>query len=168
MRVAGNLGLPIVSLIDTRGADPSVDSENAGIAWEIARTTEALLSVATPTIACVTGEGGSGGALALAATDRLFAFEHSFFSVIGPELAATILWRDAARATEAARVLRLTARDLLDLGIADEVIPEPLEPHRLAAKLAYHLDGLAAIDTEQLLAERTKRWRANGNRQEST
>jgi acetyl-CoA carboxylase alpha subunit len=168
LRIAENLGIPVVTLIDTRGADPSSTSENLGIAWAIARTTEAMLSVETPTVAVVTGEGGSGGALALAATDRVLAYEHSIFSVIGPELAATILWRDAGRAAEAARLLHLTAADLQALGIADELIPEPLEGQRLTARLAYHLDDLGALGKDELLERRAQRWRGDGNRQTST
>jgi acetyl-CoA carboxylase carboxyl transferase subunit beta len=168
LRFAENLGVPVITFIDTRGADPSPDSENAGIAWAIARTTEAMLTTKVPTVAVITGEGGSGGALALASADRVLAYEQSIFSVIGPELAATILWRDAGRAAEAARVLHLTGPDLYDLGIADALIPEPLEPARLASTLAYHLDDLASLSTSDLLEHRMKRWRNDGDRQTST
>lgn len=155
--LAERLDLPIVSLVDTRGADPSSGSENAGIAQEIAATFDALLQGGVPTISVVTGEGGSGGALAFACTDRLLAMETSIFSVIGPEGAAEILWRDGGRAPEAARLLRLSSTDLLRLGIADALVSD--EVARLGETLAYHLDGLASRDIEEVLAARHERWR---------
>ncbi|QXC62676.1 hypothetical protein KSP35_07740 [Aquihabitans sp. G128] len=125
--LAGRLGLPVVSFVDTSGADPSPASENDGIAAEIARTFAALAAVPTATVAVCVGEGGSGGALALAATDRLLVQEHAVFSVIGPEGAAAILERDAARAPEVAGRLGLTSTDLLQLGIVDAVVGDDLE-----------------------------------------
>ena len=156
--IAERLGLPVITLVDTRGADPSSGSENTGIASEIARTFDRLLTVRVPTISVVTGEGGSGGALAFACTDRLLATTTSIFSVIGPEGAAEILWRDGGRAPEAARLLRLTAADLVDMNIADALVPD-LDPERLAGTLAYHLDRLAAPEIEEVLAARSERWR---------
>jgi acyl-CoA carboxylase subunit beta len=156
--IAGRLGIPVVTLIDTRGADPSEDSEAGGIAWEIAQLFRAMLEVQVPTLAILTGEGGSGGALAFGCTDVLLAYEQSFFSVIGPELAAEILWRDSGRAQEAARALRLTAHDLLDLEIADELLPEPLDSGSLRATIAYHLDRLQE-DPGDRAATRQRRWR---------
>lgn len=123
VEVAGRLDIPIVTLVDTRGADPSADSEAGGIAWEIARLFEAMLRTPTSVLSLVTGEGGSGGALAFATSDRLVAFERSIFSVIGPEGAAEILWRNDLRAPDAARALKLTGADLHELGIADDVAP---------------------------------------------
>lgn len=155
--IAGRLRIPIVTLVDTRGADPSEESEAGGIAWEIASLYEKLLSVLVPTISVVTGEGGSGGALAFAATDVLLAYEGSFFSVIAPELAAEILWRDAARGADAARRLRLGAHDLLRLGIADELVPEPPDPATLKRLIAYHLGRLAGDDS--FMERRLDRWR---------
>ena len=125
---------------------------------------EILLCHPTPTITVVVGEGGSGGALALASADRVLAYAGSFFSVIGPEAAATILWRDPGRAAEAARLLRPTAADLIDLGIADALIPEPVEGSGLARLLAYHLDLLQAQDAAERIELRKKRWRGHGNR----
>lgn len=159
LAVAERLKVPVVTLIDTRGADPSEHSESDGIAWAIAETFNAMLGVTVPTLAIVTGEGGSGGALALSVADRLIAYEHSIFSVIGPELAAEILWRDAGRAAEAARSLRLSAHDLLRLGIADAVAPEPLSGSSIKNVIAYHLGELAGEDEQQRLTRRTHRWR---------
>jgi acetyl-CoA carboxylase alpha subunit len=157
--IAERLGIPVVTLIDTRGADPSEDSEAGGIAWEIAQLFKAMLELKVSSMAVVTGEGGSGGALAFGCTDLLLAYERSFFSVIGPELAAEILWRDSSRAEEAARTLRLTAQDLLNLGIADALIPEPLDSGSLRTTIAYHLDRLRGRSGD-LAAARQQRWRA--------
>lgn len=122
--LAGRLGLPVVTLVDTPGADPSPDAEADGIAGEIASTFEALAGCPTPTVSVCVGEGGSGGALALSYTDRLLMCEHAIFSVIAPEGAAAILERDVAKAPEVAGSLRLTARDMRDLGVVDGVISE--------------------------------------------
>ena len=120
-----------------------------------------MLQTPVPVISLVTGEGGSGGALAFAVGDVLVVFEGGFFSVIGPEGAAQILWRDADRAPEAARALRLSARDLLDLGIADEIIAEPLSAESIRRVVAYHLDRLqSALPAEQLVERRRQRWRS--------
>jgi acyl-CoA carboxylase subunit beta len=122
--LAGRLGMPVVTLVDTPGADPSPAAEVDGVASEIARTLAALASCPTPTVSVCVGEGGSGGALALSYTDRLLMCEHAIFSVIAPEGAAAILERDAAKAPEVAERLRLTSGDMLDLGVVDEVIGE--------------------------------------------
>jgi acetyl-CoA carboxylase alpha subunit/acetyl-CoA carboxylase beta subunit len=122
--LAGRLGLPVVTLVDTPGADPSPDAEADGIAGAIAGTFEALAGCPTPTVSVCVGEGGSGGALALSYTDRLLMCEHAIFSVIAPEGAAAILERDVAKAPEVAGSLRLTARDMRDLGVVDGVISE--------------------------------------------
>ena len=170
IEIAVRLGLPIVSIVDTPGADPSADSEAAGIAGEIARTFRDLLSAPVPTLSIVTGEGGSGGALAFCTTDVLLAYENSVFSVIGPELAAEILWRDSERGAEAARLLKISAADLLTLGIADGLIPEPLTPASLENVIAYHLSRLCdAGSGDDLRAARLQRWRSRyGDREEST
>jgi acetyl-CoA carboxylase beta subunit len=159
--IAARLGLPVVTIVDTRGADPSEASEKGGVAWEIARLFEAMLTAPVPVLSIVTGEGGSGGALAFAAADVLLAYESSIFSVIGPELAAEILWRDTSRAPEAARRLRLSARDLLELGIADGVLAEPFDARSLARAVAYHLARLeeGPGSMEELVARRQRRWR---------
>src|SRR5690606_23741964 len=126
MRLAERFGLPIVTFVDTAGAYPGVDAEARGQAEAIARSIEVCLSVRTPLVAVVIGEGGSGGAIALAAADRVYMLEHAVYSVISPEGCASILWRSAEQAKEAAEALRLTAEDLLKLGVIDGVIPEPL------------------------------------------
>ena len=160
VELAGRLHLPIATLVDPRGADPSEDSESAGVAWEIARLFEAMLSTDSPIVSVVTGEGGSGGALAFATADVVIAYDHSFFSVIGPEGAAQILWRDPSRAPEAARLLKVTAHDLKRLGIADSVVAEPLDGASLRGVVAYHLDRAArAGSAEDTAAARRRRWR---------
>ena len=156
--IARRLRLPVVTLVDTRGADPSAPSEADGIAWEIAALFEAMLQVPVPVISFVTGEGGSGGALAFAAGDRLLAFDRSIFSVIGPEGAAEILWRDGNRAPEAASMLRLTAADLLDLGIADEVLPGTATPDAVRYSIATNLDSLSS--TADPARARRAKWRS--------
>ncbi|HEY7876503.1 MAG TPA: carboxyl transferase domain-containing protein [Actinomycetota bacterium] len=167
VEIASRLDLPIVTIVDTRGADPSEASENAGIAWEIARLFEAMLTAPVPILSIVSGEGGSGGALAFATADLVLAYESSVFSVIGPELAAQILWRDVSRAPDAARALRLTARDLVDLGIADGLLAEPFTADSLIRAVAYHLAGLEArsASADELVTQRQRRWRgpAGGN-----
>ncbi|HEV2757337.1 MAG TPA: carboxyl transferase domain-containing protein [Actinomycetota bacterium] len=143
VRLAAGLGIPVVTLVDTPGADPSEESERGGIAWAIAELFEAMLTAPVPVVSVVTGEGGSGGALAFATADVLLAYEDAVFEVIAPELAATILWRDGGRAAEAARLLRIGAASLASLGICDEVLPGRPEPRPLAAAVAYHLARLA-------------------------
>lgn len=168
LEIAERLRLPVATIVDTRGADPSPASENAGIAWEIARLFEAFLTLPVPVISVVSGEGGSGGALAFAAADRLLIYRDAVFSVVGPEAAAQILWRDVAKAPEAARLQRLTAHDLQDLGIADEVVESRLSPEGLASVLAYHL---ARLEEERAAGrnwahDRQTRWRNPRGKQE--
>lgn len=126
MHLADKFQLPIVTFVDTAGAFPGVDAEARGQAEAIARSIEVCLSVSVPLISCVIGEGGSGGAIAIAAGDRILMLEHAIYSVISPEGCASILWRSAAHAPEAAAALHLTAQDLYHLGVIDEIIPEPL------------------------------------------
>ncbi|MFC0505800.1 acetyl-CoA carboxylase carboxyltransferase subunit alpha [Micromonospora costi] len=125
MRLAARLGLPVVTLVDTPGADPGVGAEEQGQAAAIAENILALTVLPTPVVAVVTGEGGSGGALALAVADRVLMLQHAVYSVISPEGCAAILWPDRSAAPEAARALRLTAPDLHRLGVVDEIVPEP-------------------------------------------
>ena len=141
--IAERLGLPLVTFIDTPGADPSPRSERGGIAWEIAKTFECLLTLQVPVLSIVSGAGGSGGALALAVADTLLIYDDAYFSVIGPEAAAEIMWRDDTRAPDAARMQKLTAATLIDLGIADGVLATPIEPRSLRDTIAYHLDRSA-------------------------
>jgi len=126
MALADHFGLPVITLVDTPGAYPGVDAEARGQAEAIARSIEACLGLGVPLVSVIIGEGGSGGAMALAAADTLLMLEHAVYSVISPEGCASILWRDGAQAENAAESLRLTAQDLEKLGIIDEVIPEPL------------------------------------------
>jgi acetyl-CoA carboxylase carboxyl transferase subunit beta len=154
--VASRLDIPVVTLVDTPGADASEDSEAEGVAWAIAATFEAMLAAPVPILAIVTGEGGSGGALALASGDRLLVYDDTIFSVIGPELAAEILFRDPGRAQEAAGLLKPTAADLVELGIADELLPGPPDADSISHVLAYHLDLLQNGDP----ARRRRRWRS--------
>ncbi len=125
MQFAEKFGKPIITFIDTPGAYPGIAAEERGQAEAVARNLREMAGLRTPIIAVVTGEGGSGGALALGVADRVFMLEHAIYSVISPEGCATILWEDAARARDAAEVLRITAPDLLKLGVIDAVIPEP-------------------------------------------
>ncbi|QQR68424.1 MAG: acetyl-CoA carboxylase carboxyltransferase subunit alpha [Alphaproteobacteria bacterium] len=126
MRLAERFDLPVITFVDTAGAFPGVDAEARGQAEAIARSIEVCLDITTPLVACVIGEGGSGGAIAIAAADRILMMEHSIYSVISPEGCASILWRSPAQAPEAAAALKLTAQDLKGLGLVDTVVPEPV------------------------------------------
>ena len=126
MRLADRFGIPVVSLVDTPGAFPGVQAEERGQAEAIARSTEECLSLKVPLIAVIVGEGGSGGAVAIAAANRVLMFEHAVYSVISPEGCASILWRTADKAADAAEAMKITAQDLLSLGVADRIVDEPL------------------------------------------
>jgi acetyl-CoA carboxylase carboxyl transferase subunit alpha len=164
-RLAEKFGLPVVTLVDTGGAYPGKDAEEGGQAGAIARSIEAFANLAVPTVTVVIGEGGSGGALALAVADRVMMLENSVYSVISPEGCAALVWRDAAEAARAAEALRLTARDLLELGLIDQVIPEPTGgahlDHRVTAKRVMREVQLALSELERLQpAERLRLRRA--------
>ena len=163
MRLADRFGLPVVALVDTPGAYPGVDAEARGQAEAIARCIETCLAVCVPLVAVVIGEGGSGGALALAAANRVMMLEHAIYSVISPEGCASILWRDGDQAKAAAEALRLTARDLQKLGVIDAIVPEPLGgAHRLPEAaidavgdaIEAALSDLAALEREALKQQR--------------
>src|SRR5213075_2797903 len=126
MRLAERFDLPVLTFVDTAGAYPGIDAEARGQSEAIARAIETCLDIAVPLIATIIGEGGSGGAVALAAGNRVLMLEHAIYSVISPEGCASILWRDAEHAQEAAEALRLTAQDLQALGVIDRIVPEPL------------------------------------------
>ena len=167
MELAGRFGLPILSFVDTAGAFPGIDAEARGQAEAIARSIEAGLDAPVPFIATIIGEGGSGGAIALAAADRVLMLEHAIYSVISPEGCASILWRDAAQASVAAEALRLTAEDLKRLAIIDAVVPEPLGgAHRdaaamiaaVGARIEEVLEPLAALDGATLRARRREKF----------
>lgn len=166
-QLAEKFHLPILTFIDTPAADPGMESEARGQAWAISACLRTLLRVEVPTLSVVIGEGGSGGALALAVCDRLLMLENAIFAVASPEACASILWRDAARAPDAAATMRITADDLHRFGIIDEIIPEPIPAHldpietirRTGATLARHLDELLAHWSAQgPAAARRVRW----------
>src|SRR5580765_2668550 len=126
MQLADRFGLPVVTLVDTPGAFPGVEAEERGQAEAIARSTEQCLALKVPMVAVIVGEGGSGGAVAIAAANRVLMFEHAIYSVISPEGCASILWRTGDKAAEAADAMKITAVDLHGLGVIDRVIPEPV------------------------------------------
>ncbi|MET8042872.1 acetyl-CoA carboxylase carboxyltransferase subunit alpha [Micromonospora sp. NPDC005215] len=171
MRLAARLGLPVVTLVDTPGADPGVSAEEQGQAAAIAENILTLTVLPTPVLAVITGEGGSGGALALAVADRVLMLENAVYSVISPEGCAAILWPDRSAAPQAARALRLTAPDLRRLGVVDEVVPEPAtaahdDPaetaHRLRAALLANLLPLLDVPPAMLVRLRRQRFRRFG------
>ena len=171
MQLADRFGLPVVSLVDTSGAFPGVQAEERGQAEAIARSTEQCLAMGVPMIAAVVGEGGSGGAVAIAAANRVLMFEHAVYSVISPEGCASILWRTADKAADAAEAMRVTASDLQALGVVDRIVPEPLggahrEPMEaignLKSAIIEELDGLAKLDRAQILEQRRAKFLAIG------
>jgi len=171
MQLADRFGLPIVTLVDTPGAFPGVQAEERGQAEAIARSTEQCLALNVPLIAVIVGEGGSGGAVALAAANRVLMFEHAIYSVISPEGCASILWRTADKAADAAEAMKITASDLQALGVVDRVIEEPLGgAHRhpdsamaeLKQALIEEIDGCAALGPKELLAQRRAKFLAGG------
>jgi acetyl-CoA carboxylase carboxyl transferase subunit alpha len=173
MELADRFSLPVLAFIDTAGAFPGIDAEERGQAEAIARSTDACLALGAPNIALIIGEGGSGGAVALATANRTLMLEHAVYSVISPEGAASILWRDSARAEEAASSMRITAQDLLRLGVIDTIVPEPLGgAHRdpqgavVAAgeALDVQLGKLGGMDAAALRAERAEKFLAIGRR----
>jgi acetyl-CoA carboxylase carboxyl transferase subunit alpha len=173
MRLAERFRLPILAFVDTAGAYPGVASEERGQAEAIARSIETCLAVRVPLIAAVIGEGGSGGAIALATANRVFMLEHAVYSVISPEGCASILWRSGEQAKDAAEALRLTADDLLKLGVIDAVVPEPLGgAHRdppaaidaVAEAVGEALDELARRDGATLVHERREKFLAMGQK----
>jgi len=126
MDMADRFSLPVVSLVDTAGAYPGIGAEERGQAEAIARSTDCCLSLGVPIISVIIGEGGSGGAVAIATANRIYMLEHAIYTVASPEAAASILWRDSTRAQDAATNMKITAQDLLKLGVVDGVIPEPV------------------------------------------
>jgi acetyl-CoA carboxylase carboxyl transferase subunit alpha len=126
MDLADKFGLPVITLVDTAGAYPGIEAEERGQAEAIARSTDRCLALGVPMVAIVTGEGGSGGAVAIATANRVLMLEHSIYTVASPEAAASILWRDSARAIDAATSMKITAQDLKTLGIIDVIITEPV------------------------------------------
>jgi acetyl-CoA carboxylase carboxyl transferase subunit alpha len=167
MHLADRFRLPLVTLIDTSGAYPGIDAEARGQGEAIARCTDACLSLGVPVIACIVGEGGSGGAVALAAGNRVLMLEHAIYAVIAPEGCASILWRSAERASDAAEAMRVTAQDLLKLKVIDGVVPEPVGgAHRgvkqtvraLAQAIESALDEFSSLPPAELKARRREKF----------
>jgi len=168
---AEKFALPVICLIDTPGADPSMESETRGQGNAIAENILVMAQLRTPLVSLVIGEGGSGGALAIGVTDRILMLEHSVYSVAAPEASAAILWRDASKAADAAKTMRITAQDLHEMAIVDEVIPEPEggahhTPEatvRLAGeRLMHHIEHLSTLPMQVLLDQRYQKYRVIG------
>ncbi len=173
MQHAERFSMPIVTLIDTAGAALDLEAEERGISQAIAENLIGMSRLRTPILCIVIGEGGSGGALGISVGDRILMMQYAYYTVASPEAAASILWRDSAHAASAAETMRITAPELLDLGLIEGIIPEPLgaahHDHREAARLlkeaiATHLDELTAQPVDTLLAQRYERFRRIGTR----
>jgi len=173
MRLADRFGLPVLTFVDTAGAYPGIDAEARGQAEAIARAIETCLDIKVPLVAAIIGEGGSGGAIALAAGNTVLMLEHAIYSVISPEGCASILWRNGEHAQDAAEALRLTAQDLQRLGVVDRIVPEPLggaqrAPKEAVDQLGEALDEalrpLLALDRVTLRLQRREKFLAMGSR----
>jgi acetyl-CoA carboxylase carboxyl transferase subunit alpha len=171
MEMANRFGLPVITLVDTSGAYPGVDAEERGQAEAIARSTDCCLSLVVPLVSVVIGEGGSGGAIAIATGNSVMMLEHAVYSVISPEGAASILWRDPARSKDAAAALKITAQDLKRLGVIDEIIPEPQggahrQPSKAIANVSdaieRSLTSLSGVSGEMLRTQRREKFLAIG------
>ena len=171
MELADRFDVPVITLVDTSGAFPGIQAEERGQAEAIARSTQAALDLGVPTVAAIVGEGGSGGAVALSAANRVLMFEHAVYSVISPEGCASILWRTAEKAADAAEAMRITAADLKRLGVIDTIVPEPVGgAHRapdvaiaaLSDALSNALSQLAGMDAKALRADRRRKFLAMG------
>ncbi|EFO81635.1 acetyl-CoA carboxylase, carboxyl transferase, alpha subunit [Oscillochloris trichoides DG-6] len=171
MRQAEKFAIPVICFVDTPAADPKKESEERGQANAIAESILVMTNLRVPIISAVIGEGGSGGALALSVADRLIMQENTIYSVASPEATASILWRDSAKAPDAARALKLTAQDLYNLRIIDEVVAEPeggahQEPQEairiLGERILAHLDAISQIEINTLLKQRYQKYRTIG------
>lgn len=171
MELADRFGIPVVSLVDTSGAFPGIQAEERGQAEAIARSTEKCLALGVPMIACIVGEGGSGGAVALAAADRILMFQYAVYSVISPEGCASILWRTGDKAADAAQAMKMTADDLKGLRIIDRIVEEPIGgAHRdhgmaaaaLALAIDEELEALSAFSSKELLQQRRTKFLSMG------
>src|SRR3954454_18132087 len=171
MRLAEKFGLPVISLIDTPGAFPGIGSEECHISEAIAVNLREMMNLRVPTIAIVIGEGGSGGALGIGVSDRVLILENAYYSVISPEACSAILWKDRRHAAEAAEALKLTAEDLIGLGVDDEIVPEPeggahrdpdLAAANLGTALRRNLERLSALSLDELLQNRYEKFRKLG------
>ncbi len=172
MRLAEKFGLPVIALIDTPGAYPGIGSEERHIAEAIAVNLREMMNLRVPILAVVIGEGGSGGALGIGVADRVMILEHAYYSVISPEACSAILWKDRRHAPEAAEALKLTADDLMRLGVVDEVVPEPeggahrdhdLAAAHLGSALRRNLERTTALREKELLKKRYDKFRRLGN-----
>jgi acetyl-CoA carboxylase carboxyl transferase subunit alpha len=172
MQLAEKFSLPVIALIDTPGAYPGIGSEERHIAEAIAVNLREMMNLQVPILAVVIGEGGSGGALGIGVADRVMIMENAYYSVISPEACSAILWKDRRHAPEAAEALKLTADDLMRLGVVDEVVPEPeggahrsheVAAQNLSAALLRNLERVAALTTEELLKKRYEKFRRLGN-----
>lgn len=172
MDIADRFGIPIISLVDTPGAFPGIGAEERGQFQAIAESIRKMLKIKVPFIATVIGEGGSGGALAIAVGDRVLAMEYSIYSVISPEGCASILWKDAKKASEAAEALKLTAKDLKEFGIIDDIIPEPLggahkDPvvamNNFKSYVLSHLNEVEKMDPDTRLKKRREKYANMGS-----
>jgi acetyl-CoA carboxylase carboxyl transferase subunit alpha len=171
MELADRFGIPLLSLVDTAGAYPGIGAEERGQAEAIARSTEACLNLGVPNIALIIGEGGSGGAIAIATANRVLMLEHAIYSVISPEGAASILWRDTAKAQEAATSMKITAQDMVRFGVIDAIVPEPVGgAHRDPAgavaaageAIAAALNELKGLERETVRRQRREKYLAMG------
>jgi acetyl-CoA carboxylase carboxyl transferase subunit alpha len=173
MELADRFGLPVISLVDTAGAFPGVDAEERGQAEAIARSTDMSLSLGVPNVAVILGEGGSGGAIAIAASNKVLMLEHAVYTVASPEASASILWRDSGKAQEAATSMKITAQDLLKFGIIDAIVPEPSGgAHRdpqttigaVGDALRNELATLTNLSRDQLATLRAEKFMAIGRK----
>lgn len=171
MQLADRFGLPVIALVDTPGAFPGVDAEERGQAEAIARSTDVCLSLGVPNIAVIIGEGGSGGAVAIATTNRVLMLEHSIYTVASPEASASILWRDSSRAQDAATSMKITAQDLLKFGMIDAIVPEPMggahrDPAAAIANVGHAigeaLGSLRPLSRDELRKARAEKFLAIG------
>ncbi|MGE3247287.1 MAG: acetyl-CoA carboxylase carboxyltransferase subunit alpha [Beijerinckiaceae bacterium] len=171
MELADRFSIPVISLVDTAGAFPGIDAEERGQAEAIARSIEACLSLGSPNVAVVVGEGGSGGAIALATANRVLMLEHAIYTVASPEAAASILWRDSGKRQDAATMMKITAQDLLKAHIIDTIVPEPVggahrEPEKAIATTGNAIEdalrSLANMDAAALKQARAEKFLALG------
>jgi acetyl-CoA carboxylase carboxyl transferase subunit alpha len=173
MELADRFDLPVIALVDTAGAFPGVDAEERGQAEAIARSTEACLALGVPNVAVIVGEGGSGGAVAIATSNRVLMLEHSIYAVASPEASASILWRDSGRKQDAAQNMKITAQDLLKFGVIDAVIPEPpggahRDPQAVVAAtadaVAKAIDAFGNMSREEVRTARAEKFLAIGRK----
>jgi len=167
MEMADRFGIPVLALVDTAGAYPGIASEERGQAEAIARSTEACLTLGVPNVAVILGEGGSGGAIAIATANKVLMLQHAIYSVISPEGAASILWHDTTKAQEAATSMKITAEDLMRFGVIDEIVPEPVGgAHRdpvatiaaTGAAISNALMELSGLDREAIRKQRRQKF----------